>query len=441
MGIPKFEGDVEVIQKLSDLPNANEGLTAEELKARFDEAAVMLKQYINDTLVPAIRAANVPFQSSTTIAADNVQAAILAVQEQIRDAVTGTLVNGSVTTEKLAEKLLERVFGGLAWVGMDEPKATDNAAAGFPVGQMWLRPQFSVVNHAGGSWTGNGCSVNDGVVTGNQTSSVATCSQSLAMGNANDKVLVLFDVKDRSGEVNGITVSFNGGEELDAAGGVFETELSSTGTLEVRFTTRWNSASLASTGWTMEHFTVVNKDKAVRDSGGAKAVRDWTAFVDGLRPFVEKTFPAAVWIEVADGQWWSLMTGSDVEGGYLKTVGGVPQWVTADTVRQDLNLPSYLKARTDYYVGTGGLRSVDLGVTPVLLVVGTGEPKEVNSSGDQFFDNPEVLFQGAKVRRYANAASGGITDYWVSLSGSTFTASGTLLNRDGVTYTWVAIYE
>lgn len=190
----------------------------------------------------------------------------------------------------------------------------------------------------------------------------------------------------------------------------------------------------------MEHFTVVNKDKAVRDAGGAKAVRDWTAFVDGLRPFTEKSFPAAVWIEVSDGQWWPLMTGSDVEGGYLKTVGGVPTWVTADTVRQDLNLPSYLKARTGSYAGTGGMRSVDVGVTPVLMVVGTGEPEEVNS-GDQFFDNPEVLFQGAKVKRYANAASGGFTDYWVSLSGSVLTASGNLLNRAGVTYTWVAIYE
>jgi len=29
----------------------------------------------------------------------------------------------------------------------------------------------------------------------------------------------------------------------------------------------------------------------------------------------------------------------------------------------------------------------------------------------------------------------------VSLSGSTFTASGNLLNRAGVTYTWVAIYQ
>ena len=441
MSIPNFYGDVKVISKLSDLPNANDGLSAEELKARFDEAAVMLKQYINETLVPAIQAANVPFQSSTTIAADNVQAAILAVQEQIRDAVTGTLVNGSVTTEKLAEDLLERVFGGLAWVGMDEPTANDDAAAGFPVGQMWLRPQFSLVNHAGGSWTGNGCSVSDGVVTGNQTSSVATCSQSLAIGNAGDKVLVLFDVKDRGGEVSEITVSFNGGEELDAAGGVFETELSSTGMLEVRFTTRWNSASLASNGWTMEHFTVVNVDKAVRDSGGAKPVRDWTAFVDGLRPFVEKSFPAAVWIEVSDGQWWPLMTGSDVEGGYLKTVGGVPTWVTADTVRQDLNLPSYLKARTGYYAGTGGMRSVDVGVTPVLLVVGTSEPQELHADR-HFFDNPEVLFQGAKVRRYANTGSGtSYSDYYVSLSGSVLTTSGTLLNRAGVTYTWVAIYE
>ena len=38
MAIPKMTDDLEIIQKLSDLPNATDGLTAEELKAKFDEA-------------------------------------------------------------------------------------------------------------------------------------------------------------------------------------------------------------------------------------------------------------------------------------------------------------------------------------------------------------------------------------------------------------------
>ena len=36
MSIPILMADVEVIQKLSDLPNANEGLSAAELKQRLD---------------------------------------------------------------------------------------------------------------------------------------------------------------------------------------------------------------------------------------------------------------------------------------------------------------------------------------------------------------------------------------------------------------------
>ena len=54
MELAKFTEDVEVIQKLGTFPNAEDGLSPEELKAKFDQAAVKIKAYLNDTLVPAV---------------------------------------------------------------------------------------------------------------------------------------------------------------------------------------------------------------------------------------------------------------------------------------------------------------------------------------------------------------------------------------------------
>lgn len=54
MAISQFDKDVEVIQKLDDEPNDVQGLTPAELKKRFDQAAIWLKEYINSTLIPAI---------------------------------------------------------------------------------------------------------------------------------------------------------------------------------------------------------------------------------------------------------------------------------------------------------------------------------------------------------------------------------------------------
>ena len=45
MSIPKMTNDLAVIQKLSDLPNSTEGLTSDQLKAKFDEAALEIQKY------------------------------------------------------------------------------------------------------------------------------------------------------------------------------------------------------------------------------------------------------------------------------------------------------------------------------------------------------------------------------------------------------------
>lgn len=52
--IPGIDTDMDIIQKLDDEPNDVGGLTAQELKEEFDKAGNIVKDYINDTLLPAI---------------------------------------------------------------------------------------------------------------------------------------------------------------------------------------------------------------------------------------------------------------------------------------------------------------------------------------------------------------------------------------------------
>lgn len=54
MGIKTFSENLDIIQQLSDRPLELDGLGAEELKALFDKAGNLLKDYINTELVPAI---------------------------------------------------------------------------------------------------------------------------------------------------------------------------------------------------------------------------------------------------------------------------------------------------------------------------------------------------------------------------------------------------
>ncbi len=68
MALSKFEKDMAVIQKLDDEPNDVGGLTAAELKAKFDEGGEAVKKYLNDTLTPELEQGfSEKVSSSTTI--------------------------------------------------------------------------------------------------------------------------------------------------------------------------------------------------------------------------------------------------------------------------------------------------------------------------------------------------------------------------------------
>ena len=56
MSLTKLTKDMGIISRLEDEPNDVGGLTAAQLKARFDEAGEAVKAYLNDTLLAELAA-------------------------------------------------------------------------------------------------------------------------------------------------------------------------------------------------------------------------------------------------------------------------------------------------------------------------------------------------------------------------------------------------
>lgn len=107
MALPEFTHDMEIIRKLSDYPNDSDGLTAEELKEKFDEAGMSIAEYLNGVLLPALFAKNLKFTSSENIPKSNIQDAIESVYASIQNATVGQLPNSTVSMAKLAEDVTE----------------------------------------------------------------------------------------------------------------------------------------------------------------------------------------------------------------------------------------------------------------------------------------------------------------------------------------------
>lgn len=54
MALTYFTEDMDIIQKLDDQPNDVGGLSADELKQKFDEGGNKIKTFLNSTLIPEL---------------------------------------------------------------------------------------------------------------------------------------------------------------------------------------------------------------------------------------------------------------------------------------------------------------------------------------------------------------------------------------------------
>lgn len=112
MSIPTLNTDLSIIQKLDDYPNDVGGLSAAELKAKFDEGALALQTYINTVLIPALIASNLPFTPTAEVNAATIQAAIENVQAQLAGISAGSIPNNTVGMEKLTKQVQDAIASG-----------------------------------------------------------------------------------------------------------------------------------------------------------------------------------------------------------------------------------------------------------------------------------------------------------------------------------------
>lgn len=111
MALPAFSDDVQVIHVLSDNPVTDDNLTVQQFKDKFDQAAIAIKNYINNTLIPAIEAA-IPSSITTAMLGSKVVTTAKIADKavgsgQIDDGAVGTaqLGTGVVTAAKLDSTL------------------------------------------------------------------------------------------------------------------------------------------------------------------------------------------------------------------------------------------------------------------------------------------------------------------------------------------------
>lgn len=112
MAFTTFTGEVNNISQLSDTPTLTEGLSPDELKARFDLGNVRIKDYINNTLIPQLErtsaASSVGAQSVSGFDQfSNVQTALAVIINHILDLEgeiggSTSIEDGAVTTQKIA---------------------------------------------------------------------------------------------------------------------------------------------------------------------------------------------------------------------------------------------------------------------------------------------------------------------------------------------------
>lgn len=104
----KLKGFSKLISSLPDQPR----MQPQDLKSYFDSSPEEVRQAHNnlcDALCAPDAAASLGFARTAGVPADNVQAAVENVQQQVADAVLGNIPSGSVDGDKLAQDVRDRL--------------------------------------------------------------------------------------------------------------------------------------------------------------------------------------------------------------------------------------------------------------------------------------------------------------------------------------------
>lgn len=113
MALTKFTGAADVISQLSDQPNDNDGLSAQQLKAKFDQYGEAFKSYFNDTFIPEVEAAisaaasGIPLSGlpGSVLTDGSVMAEKLSSTSGYEAVITSVVRNNAISKAKLSSEV------------------------------------------------------------------------------------------------------------------------------------------------------------------------------------------------------------------------------------------------------------------------------------------------------------------------------------------------
>lgn len=98
--LTRLINDLAIIAKLGDNPGSDNGMTEEQLKAKFDEAALIIQAYINETLLPELEK-TVEWESIVNTQDKKIAAAQTAASEALEAAKGAVKRSGDTMTGNL----------------------------------------------------------------------------------------------------------------------------------------------------------------------------------------------------------------------------------------------------------------------------------------------------------------------------------------------------
>lgn len=137
--LTKLTDDLNIIALLDNEPNDVGGLSAEELKAKFDEGSLIIQKYINEVLIPELAgengAANIGITTVPALTgAETVQAALEAIERQMAEMTQGAVADSSIITQKLADGAVAEAK--LADAAVTAKKLAEGAVASAAIAEL-----------------------------------------------------------------------------------------------------------------------------------------------------------------------------------------------------------------------------------------------------------------------------------------------------------------
>lgn len=133
MAFSRFDKDLDIIAKLSDDPNTTDGLTSNQLKARFDQGSKTIKDWINAVFLAALEgvsaAANIGAKLTGFPSITTVQGALDQVLTVANQASQASIPDNSIAQAKLAVVDNTELNGAVGTVNINKQAVTHSKLA------------------------------------------------------------------------------------------------------------------------------------------------------------------------------------------------------------------------------------------------------------------------------------------------------------------------